>query len=61
MDSIIGKQFTLDLGSTPVKVLVKEITDNEVVTEYLQSWPGRIERFSIESFEHFTGVQIRNR
>ena len=61
MDSIIGKQFTLDLGSTPTMVLVKEVTDSEVVVEYLRSWPGRIERFSIASFEYFTGTQIKNK
>ena len=41
----VGKIYHLDLGSlAPVKVKVLGIVDeNEVLVEYLNSWPGRTE------------------
>jgi hypothetical protein len=58
--SIIGKKFNLDLGSAPVSVIVKAVTEKEVIVEYLNSNPGRIETFSISDFEHFAMIKIGN-
>lgn len=57
--SVIGQEFTLDLGSlSPVEVRVKDITRDKVIVEYLNSTPGRTEVFSIEEFEYLAGIQI---
>jgi len=55
---IIRKQFNLDLGSTPVEIIVRDITKDKVIVEYLKSTPGRIEEFSILEFEYFAGIKI---
>jgi hypothetical protein len=57
---LIGKEFTLDLGSTPVQVVVKNITKDKVIVEYLNSTPGRIEEFTISDFEYFAMIKIDN-
>jgi hypothetical protein len=57
---LIGKEFTLDLGSTPVKVVVKNITKDKVIVEYLNSTYGRIEGFTISDFEYFAMIKIDN-
>ena len=59
-EQLIGKQFILDLGSTPVSVIVKDVTEKEVTVEYLNSTPGRIEKFSISDFEYFAMIKILN-
>jgi hypothetical protein len=57
---IIDKEFTLDLGSTPVQVVVKNITKDKVIVEYLNSTPGRMEEFTISDFEYFAMIKIDN-
>jgi len=58
-EELIGKQFNLDLGSlSPVSMVVKEITDEKVIVEYLHSTPNRIEEFSISDFEYFASIKI---
>ena len=58
--SVIGQEFTLDLGSlSPVGVRVKDITGDKVIVEYLNSTPGRTEEFSIEEFEYLAMIQIK--
>ena len=52
-EQLIGKEFNLDLGSTPVEVIVNDITEDKVIGEYLKSTPGRIEEFTISDFEYF--------
>jgi hypothetical protein len=59
-EQIIGKEFTLDLGSTPVQVVIKNITKDKVIVEYLNSTYGRIEEFSISDFEYFAMIKIDN-
>ena len=56
-EEIIGKKFTLDLGSSPVEVKVVEINDSKVIVEYLNSTPGRVEEFSISDFEYFAMIK----
>lgn len=58
-DPFIGKTMTLDLGSTPVSVTIKEILNGHVVVYYNNSTPDRIESFSIDEFEHLSGLKIR--
>jgi FKBP-type peptidyl-prolyl cis-trans isomerase 2 len=58
-NNLIGRTLNLDLGSTPVKVKIKEITDTKVIVDYEQSTPGRFEEFSIDDFEYFSGLKIR--
>jgi hypothetical protein len=58
-NNLIGRTLNLDLGSTPVKVKIKEITDTKVIVDYEQSTPGRFEEFSIDNFEYFSGLKIR--
>ena len=56
---IIGKEFNLDLGSlSPVSMIVKDITDDKVIVEYLRSTHGRIEEFNISDFEYLVGVKL---
>lgn len=58
---IIGKRFTLDLGSlAPVDMVVKEITNEKIFVEYLNSTLGRIEEFSISDFEYFAMIKIES-
>jgi hypothetical protein len=43
-EEIIGKNFNLDLSSSsPVEIVVRDITKDKVIVEYLKSTPGRIE------------------
>lgn len=58
-EEIIGKEFNLDLGSlSPVSMIVKDMTIDKVIVEYLNSTPGRIEEFSISDFEYLAGIKI---
>lgn len=58
-EEVIGKEFNLDLGSlSPVSMVVKDITDDKVIVEYLNSTPGRIEKFSILDFEYFACIKL---
>ena len=59
-NEIIGAQFTLDLGSlSPVQMVVKEVTKDKVIVEYLNSTPGRIEEFTISEFEYIAMIKIQ--
>jgi len=50
-DTIIGKEFTLDLGaSAPVTILVESITNDKVIVKYINSTPGRTEEFLLSVF-----------
>jgi hypothetical protein len=56
---IIGREFNLDLGSlAPVSMIVKDVTNDEVIVEYLRSTPGRTEKFTISDFEYFASIKI---
>lgn len=58
-EEIIGKEFNLDLGSLrPVSMIVKDMTIDKVIVEYLKSTPGRIEEFSISDFEYLSGMKL---
>jgi hypothetical protein len=57
---LIGKIFTLDVGSSPVRVRIKEITNNSVICDYLESYQGRVETFDISSFEYYSGIKLTN-
>jgi len=58
-EEIIGKEFNLDLGSlSPVSMIIKDITDDKVIVEYLRSTPGRIGEFSISDFEYFACIKL---
>jgi hypothetical protein len=61
-EQIIGKEFTLDLGSTPTQIIVKDINipKDKVIVEYLNSTPGRIEEFTISNFEYFAMIKIES-
>ena len=59
-EEIIGKTFNLDLGSTPVEIVVNNITEDKVIVEYLKSTPGRMEEFTISDFEYFTMIKIES-
>ena len=39
-------------------MIVKNITNDKVIVEYLHSWPGRIEEFSISDFEYLAMIQL---
>ena len=58
-NNLIGRTLDLDLGSTPVNVTIKEITDTKVIVDYNRSTPGRVEEFSISDFEYFSGLKIQ--
>ena len=59
-NNLIGTTLNLDLGSSsPVNVTIKEITDDKVIVMYNNSTPGRIEVFSIGSFEYLSGLKIK--
>ena len=58
--NLIGKKFHLDLGSSSlISVIVKNITCDKVIVEYLNSTAGRIEEFSISEFEYLV-TNIKN-
>jgi hypothetical protein len=59
-EQLIGEKFTLDLGSTPVEIVVNDITENKVIVEYLKSTPGRIEEFTISDFEYFAMIKLES-
>ena len=59
-EQLIGKAFTLDLGSTPVEVIVNDMTEDKVIVEYLKSTPGRIEEFTISDFEYFAMIRLES-
>jgi hypothetical protein len=59
-EQLIGKKFDLDLGSlAPVSMIVKDVTKDKVIVEYLNSTPGRTEEFTISEFEYFTMIKIK--
>jgi FKBP-type peptidyl-prolyl cis-trans isomerase 2 len=59
-NNLIGRTLNLDLGSSsPVNVVIKEITDTKVIVEYNNSTPGRTEEFTIIDFEYFSGLKIK--
>lgn len=59
-EQIIGKRFTMDLGSQPpVQMVVKEVTKDKVIVEYLNSTPGRLEQFTISDFEYLAMIKIK--
>jgi len=58
-EQLIGKKFNLDLGSlTPVSMIVRDVTQDKVIVEYLNSTFGRIEEFTISEFEYFAMIKI---
>jgi len=59
-EQLIGKEFNLDLGSTPVEVIVNDMTEDKVIVEYLKSTPGRIEEFTISDFEYFAMIKLES-
>lgn len=59
-NNLMGRTLNLDLGSSsPVNVTITEITDDKVIVRYNNSTPGRIEEFTIGSFEYFSGLKIK--
>lgn len=59
-NNLIGRTLNLDLGSSsPVNVTITEITDDKVIVRYNNSTPGRIEEFTIGSFEYLSGLKIK--
>ena len=59
-NNLIGRTINLDLGSSsPVNVTITEITDDKVIVRYNNSTPGRIEEFTIGSFEYLSGLKIK--
>ena len=59
-NNLIGRTLNLDLGSSsPVNVTITEITDDKVIVRYNNSTPGRIEEFTIGSFEYISGLKIK--
>ena len=58
-NQIIGKEFNLDLGGlSPVGMIVRDVTKDKVIVEYLRSTLGRIEEFTISEFEYFAMIKI---
>ena len=58
-NELIGRTLDLDLGSTPVNMTIKEITETKVIVEYNRSTPGRTEEFSVSDFEYLSGLKIK--
>jgi FKBP-type peptidyl-prolyl cis-trans isomerase 2 len=58
-NELIGRTLDLDLGSTPVNMTIKEITETKVIVEYNRSAPGRTEEFNISDFEYLSGLKIK--
>jgi hypothetical protein len=60
-EQLIGEKFNLDLGSSAsVSVIVKDVTKDKVIVEYLKSTPGRIEGFTISDFEYFAMIKLES-
>jgi hypothetical protein len=60
-EQLIGEKFNLDLGSSAsVSVIVKDVTKDKVIVEYLKSTPGRIEEFTISDFEYFAMIKLES-
>jgi hypothetical protein len=60
-EELIGEKFNLDLGSlASVSVIVKDVTKDKVIVEYLKSTPGRIEEFTISDFEYFAMIKLES-
>ena len=60
-EQLIGKEFNLDLGSlAPVSMIVKDVTKDKVIVEYLNSTPGRTEEFTISDFEYFAMIKLES-
>jgi hypothetical protein len=58
-NQIIGREFNLDLGSlAPVEMVVRDVTEDKVIVEYLNSTHGRMEEFTVSEFEYFAGIKI---
>ena len=61
-EGIIGKKFNLDVGSSsPVSVIVRNITDDKIIVEYIGSTPGRMEEFNIPDFEYLAGIKLNQK
>jgi FKBP-type peptidyl-prolyl cis-trans isomerase 2 len=59
-EQLIGKKFDLDLGSlAPVSMIVKDVTKDKVIVEYLNSTPGMTVEFTISDFEYFAMIKIK--
>ncbi len=39
-------------------MIVKDVTEDKVIVEYLRSTPGRVEEFTISEFEYLAGIEI---
>ena len=60
-EQLIGEKFNLDLGSSAsVSVIVKDVTKDKVIVEYLKSTHGRIEEFTISDFEYFAMIKLES-
>jgi len=60
-EQLIGKKFNLDLGSlSTVSMIVKDVTKDKVIVEYLNSTPGRTEEFTIPDFEYFARIKLES-
>ena len=60
-EELIAEKFNLDLGSlASVSVIVKDVTKDKVIVEYLKSTPGRIEEFTISDFEYFAMIKLES-
>lgn len=58
-EEIIGKKFNLDVGSSsPVSVIVRNITNDKIIVEYIGSTPGRMEEFNIPDFEYLACIKL---
>jgi hypothetical protein len=41
-------------------MVVKEVTKDKVIVEYLNSTPGRLEQFTISDFEYLAMIKIES-
>ena len=58
---LIGEEFNLDLGAlAPVSMIVKDVTKDKVIVEYLNSTPGSTKEFNISDFEYFAMIKIES-
>lgn len=58
MNNIIGKKFSLDLGSlSATEVIVIDIDDKKILVRYVHSM-NRMEVYKIKDFETFSGTKI---
>jgi len=50
MGAIVNQTYTLDVGSTPVRVKVIKVDEKYVYVEY---WEGRIEKWTLADWDQF--------